>query len=131
MSETTLLKEIQESPAFPEASQRTPALVPCVDIREGDAELILLADMPGVDATSVEVVVEGHEVTVTGRFVPRPPEGYTATHEEYRSGNYERDLVLSHEIDSAGVKAVVKHGVLRVTLPKAKESQTRRIPVTR
>ena len=132
MSETTPpMAKTQASPVEREAMESTPVLVPHVDIRESDAELIIVADMPGVDASSVDVVVEGHEVTITGRFMMKPPEGYTVAHGEYRSGDYERDLVMSHEIDSAGVKAVVRHGVLRVTLPKATASPVKRIRVER
>ena len=56
---------------------------------------------------------------------PPPPPLYT----EYRAGSYERTFVISDQIDGDGIEAVLKNGVLRLTLPKTTQSPSRKIPV--
>ena len=103
--------------------------MPRVDIRESEAEVVLVADLPGVDETSVSIDLEGSELTLRGRFLPKAPEGFSLTYQEYRSGDYERTFTLGDTIDRNRIHAVVRDGVLRLTLPKAKEAQPWRVAV--
>ncbi len=130
MSETAVTKRETQAPARTERARQTPVYVPRVDIRESETEVTLVADMPGVDENSVQVSLEGRELTLRGTFVPKAPEGYSLSYQEYESGDYERTFTLADTIDREGIRAVVRDGVLRLTLPKAKEAQPRRIPVT-
>jgi len=91
--------------------------------------VFLVADMPGVDETSVSIDLEGSELTIRGTFLPKAPDGYSLTYQEYGSGDFERSFTLGDTIDRDGIKAEVKDGILRLTLPKAKEAQPRRIAV--
>jgi HSP20 family molecular chaperone IbpA len=129
MSDTKLTKTNADTPATTERAKETPVFRPRFDIYENDADVLLVGDMPGVDETSVKIDLEGNELTVTGTFVLEPPEGYSMSYQEYGSGDYERTFTLGDTIDRSGIRAVVKDGVLRLTLPKAKEAQAKRIPV--
>jgi HSP20 family molecular chaperone IbpA len=55
--------------------------------------------------------------------------GYGLTWAEYEVGDYQRRFTLSDEVDRDGIEAVMKDGVLRLYLPKAKAAQTRKIDV--
>ena len=57
------------------------------------------------------------------------PEGYRPLYTEYRDGTYERKFVISDQVDGDNVDAVLKNGVLRLTLPKAAQSPARKISV--
>jgi len=129
MAKTALAKHETTTPATAERAEQTAVFVPRVDIRETETEVVLVADMPGVDETSVSIDLEGSELAIRGKFVPKAPEGYTLTYQEYESGDYERTFTLGDTIDRDGIRAVVKEGVLRLTLPKAKEAQPKRIAV--
>ena len=129
MANDKLTKKDPETPATIERAKETPVFRPRFDIYENDTEVLLLGDMPGVDETSVKIDLEGSELTVAGTFVLEPPKGYSLTYQEYGSGDYERTFTLGDIIDRGGIKAVVKDGVLRLTLPKAKEAQPKRIAV--
>jgi len=129
MAKTALAKRESQTPATAERAEQTPLFVPQVDIRETETEVVLVADMPGVDESSVSLDLEGSELAIRGKFVPKAPEGYSLTYQEYESGDYERSFTLGDTIDRDGIKAVVRDGVLRLTLPKAKEAQPRRIAV--
>jgi len=130
MSQTAMTKRESQAPVPSERAPQTTVYTPRVDIRETDAEVLLVADMPGVDEGSVHIDLEGSELTIRGKAVPKAPEGFSLTYGEYESGDYERAFTLADTIDREGIRATVRDGVLRLTLPKAKEAQARRIPVT-
>ena len=129
MAERAMTRRESQSPAEPERPRETPVFTPRVDIRETEAEVVLVADMPGVDETSVSIDLEGGELTIRGAFVPAAPDGHTLTYREYESGDYERSFTLGNTINRSGIAATVRDGVLRLTLPKAEEAQPRRITV--
>lgn len=128
-NEKAIARRDDRTPAKEERASSTPVFVPRVDIRETEKEVFVTADMPGVDENSVDIGLERHELTITGTLVPKAPEGYTLNYREYATGNYERTFTLGDTIDRDGIKAVVKDGVLHLTLPKAAEAQARKIAV--
>jgi HSP20 family molecular chaperone IbpA len=129
MTEKGLTRKESQTPAKTERAQQTPVFTPRVDIRETETEVLVVADMPGVDETSVNIDLEGSELMLRGKFVPQAPKGYSLSYQEYDSGDYERAFTLGNTIDREAIQAVVKDGVLRLTLPKAKEAQPKRISV--
>jgi HSP20 family protein len=129
MAETALTKQEGRFPAEPERADTTPTFMPRCDIRESENQVLLEADMPGVDETSVHIDLEGSELTIRGSYLPKAPKGYSPSYQEYEGGNYERTFTLGNSIDRSGIKAVVRNGVLQLRLPKAKEAQPRRITV--
>jgi HSP20 family molecular chaperone IbpA len=110
-------QEIVEGSA--ERTRSRPAFVPRVDIYETDESIDLLADMPGVDETSVDITLENRVLTVKGLVEPSWPEGYELAYAEYRVGDFERSFTISDAIDAAGIEATVRDGVLWLHLPKS------------
>lgn len=102
---------------------------PAVDIIERRDELVLIADMPGVDEKSVEVSLEDDVLTIHGCVEPERFEGYKPILSEYSIGDYERSFTISDEIDRDNVKASLKDGVLRVILPKVESIRMRKVPI--
>lgn len=129
MADSAVTRRESQTPAETERARQAPVLTPRVDIRETETEVLLVADMPGVDESSVSIDLEGSELAIHGTFKPTAPDGYALTYQEYGSGDYERTFTLGDTIDRKGIQAVVRDGVLRLTLPKAKEAQPKRITV--
>jgi HSP20 family molecular chaperone IbpA len=100
-----------------------------VDIYETDEAITVVADMPGVSEDSVELTLEKGVLTINGNVDPEVPEGYSLVHAEYRVGDYTRSFTLSNEINQDAIEATLKDGVLRVTLAKVTEAQTKKISV--
>ena len=92
----------------------TRPIVPTTDIYENADELLFIADVPGVHKDKLTVQLENGELTF---------EGATDTR------TYRRSFTVPHTVDSEKVSAELKHGVLRITLPKAAAMKTRTIPV--
>ena len=134
MSENTELdvqdaekQEVEETGA--ERIRDRKAFVPRVDIYETDDQIVLAADVPGVDQDSVEITLEKSLLTVNGYVEPEAPEGYDIAYAEYDVGDFERSFRLSNQIDQEKIKATVKDGVLRLVLPKIGPAKTRKIAV--
>ena len=103
--------------------------LPAVDIYETDQDVVLVADMPGVDENSVDVSLEKNVLTIYGRVEPQVPAGHTLAYAEYRIGDYQRSFTISNSINWERIEGVVKNGVLRLTLPKAGPATTKKISV--
>ena len=105
-----------------------PAFVPHTDIYKVNGEIIIVVDMPGVDAESVDITMEKNVLTINGYVEPVELENYTLAYAEYKVGDYERSFSLSNEIDQSKIEATMKDGVLRLHLPKIGPT-TRKIAV--
>jgi HSP20 family molecular chaperone IbpA len=123
------VKEKQEvtSPA----EQTKPGLVftPSVDIFENDKELVLLADMPGVQANALNIDLRDNTLTLDGEVEPFETEGEEDVLIEYEVGKYYRQFSVSEMIDQEKIDAQLKDGVLRLTLPKVEKAAPRSITV--
>lgn len=115
-----------------EGTERTrsgKAYIPRADIYETDHELVIVADMPGVDETSLDITVEKNILSIRGYVESLAPENYSLAYAEYEMGDYERNFTLSNEIDKDNIAAKIKNGVLHVYLPKAGPAKARKITV--
>jgi len=102
---------------------------PTVDIFETDKEITLLADMPGVKGEDLLIDLHENVLTLDGNVMPPEGPGEIDVLREYRTGKYYRQFTLSEIVDQAEIKAQLKDGVLRLTLPKVKAATPRRITV--
>lgn len=84
---------------------------------EDPPALTVIVELPGVDPASVEVVVAGRALTVSGdRARPKTPGAhYLAMEIEY--GTFQRRIELGDEVDPTNVTATYDQGMLRVVLP--------------
>jgi HSP20 family protein len=105
------------------------AFVPRADIYETEEAIVVVADLPGVDETSVDVTLEDNVLTINGDVETYEPEGYGLSISEYRVGDYVRAFTLSDQIDREGIEASVKDGVLRLHLPKVTEARRHKIAI--
>jgi HSP20 family protein len=103
----------------PEPTNPRPTLVPRADIYETADAVHLVADMPGVDERSVEVTLEKNVLTISGRVTPPgAPQGWQRVYSELADGDWKRSFQLSNEADTQSIRATVKNGVLRLSVPK-------------
>ncbi len=112
-----------------ERTRSTKVYTPDVDIMEASDTILVVADMPGVDESSVDITLEKNVLSIYGKVEPEIPGKHQLVYAEYGVGDYQRSFTISDEIDRDGIQATVKNGVLRLTLPKAKAAQTKKIAV--
>jgi HSP20 family protein len=102
---------------------------PPIDIHEGPEGLVLEADLPGVSEGQLSIQLEDNVLSLHARVTAPAPEGARPLHEEYRPGDFYRSFILSDEVERSKISAELKHGVLKLTLPKAERAKTRRIEI--
>lgn len=133
MTENVRKTEAQPVTAEPMQSDSRPApratRAPRYEIRESGERLTLLAEMPGVRAGDVEVTLENEVLRVRGRVAPATPEGLRLGHAEFEPADFEAAFGVREELDAERITASLRHGLLRVELPKRGPTQ-RSIPVT-
>ena len=98
--------------------------------RTDDPEALnVIIELPGVDPSSVEVVVAGRALTVSGeRARPRVPGAhYLAMEIEY--GTFRRTIELGAEIDPTNVTATYDKGMLKVVLPLAPKAPEGKVTI--
>lgn len=103
---------------------------PSVKILESVEGLELIAEVPGADQNSTEVVVNKDTLVVRARVTESPanPDA-RVVYADHRDGDYERTFQLAPEIDRSRIEAHVKDGVLRVRLPKSQAALPQKISV--
>ena len=102
---------------------------PRVDVYETNEGFVLLADLPGVEPSSIDLSVTGNVLTLRGeKATGELPEGH-AQMRERESGMFHRQLTLSSEVNFDAVQAEARNGVLRVSLPKQEAAKPRTIPI--
>ena len=127
MTQTPELKTLDPKPV--EAARDCPVAVPEADIYEANGAIVVLADMPGLDDKAVTVELENDVLTLRGRAPAAGPEPAGAFVREFCGCDYERSFALNTEIDREHIRAQMKNGVLKVTLPLAAELKPRTIAV--
>ncbi len=126
-SEATPCTDSQSATSPPETE--AVVVTPRVDVYESADGWVLRAEMPGVDETHAEVSLEMQTLTIAGHVDRLEPEGYQRQFGQFRPRRYERAFKLPAAIDRAGLEATVRHGVLTVRIPKAREAQPTKITV--
>ncbi len=103
---------------------------PNVDIAETQNELVLKADVPGVDLKDIDIQFENGTLTVKGerKFESESEsEGY---HRRERTfGSFMRCFALPDTVDAEKVKATYANGVLTITMPKKELAKPRSIKI--
>jgi len=115
---------------FFEDDSSTRTWSPAVDIYETDQNVVLKAELPGVDPKDVEARVEDGTLYLKGqrKFQNEVKEDHY--HRIERSyGSFVRSFALPRSVDADEVSAEYKDGVLTLTLPKREEAKPKTIKI--
>jgi HSP20 family protein len=125
-----LFEDLMPTTRKGEEELNTGTFYPAVDIYEGDKEITLKAELPGIDKKDVHVEINEGVITLRGeRKIEKEvkKENYHRLERSY--GTFNRSFTLPTTVDSGKVKANYKDGVLEVTLPRKEEAKPKSIPV--
>lgn len=104
-------------------------LAPPVDIFEDKHGITVRAEMPGVSKERLNVQADRNSLVIEGEAVINMPAEMEALYADVRSTRYRRSFVLSGELETEGIEANLKDGVLTVRIPKRAEFRPRKIEV--
>jgi len=103
---------------------------PKVDVFEKDNNIIVKADLAGVDEKNLDIEIEGKLLTIKGSKEEEHEEkekGYRRI--ERSSGSFSRTITLPENINQEKIVADYKNGVLSLTIPKTSEAIPKKISV--
>jgi HSP20 family protein len=102
---------------------------PAVDIAEGENEVTVFIDVPGVNRQSIDVQLTGDTLTVRGERQVERPEGQNVLHVERPYGQFVRSFTIGVAVQTDQVQASYRDGVLTIVLPKAEAVKPRKIQI--
>ncbi|MDH4232898.1 MAG: Hsp20/alpha crystallin family protein [Nitrospirota bacterium] len=105
-------------------------IIPHVDMLDRKAEIVVRAELPGVEKDNIDLTMTKEALTIKGEVKKDEElqkEDYYLS--ERRYGSFSRTLPLPVEIDSSKVKAHFRNGVLEIVLPKKEDVKPQEIKV--
>ena len=109
---------------------KTRPWAPAVDILETENELVLKADVPGVDLKDIDIQLENGTLTVKGERKFEKEATNKGFHRMERSyGSFVRIFTVPETVEAENVKAAYEAGVLTITLPKKEIAKPKAIKV--
>lgn len=132
MAESKEIKAKEKKEISTQGEQTKPGLTfsPEVDIFETDREIVMLADLPGVKSSDLNIDLRDNTLTILGEVEAMSPADEESVVVEYEVGRYLRKFTLSEMIDQNKIEARLEDGVLRLTLPKIEKAAPRKITVS-
>jgi HSP20 family protein len=118
-----------EWPSFPEIS--LPEIrVPKVDVIDRESEVVVKAEVPGVDKKDLDITVGDDTVTIKGstRHEEKEEKGDYYRH-EISTGAFSRTVALPAAVDGAKAKASFKDGMLELVIPKIEKAKRHAVKV--
>ncbi len=128
-----MAEDFWERPVVSAIASRT-AFSPRVDVYEDEKHIRVVAELPGLKESDVEIMYEPGWLTLRGEKKEEERRELARGRgrvEECRYGAFERNISLPSEVEESQILANYDRGLLTITLPKSAEvrAQARRIPV--
>lgn len=99
---------------------------PLTDINDNEKEVVVRAELPGLDPKDVDIKVSGDMLTLRGE---KKSEKSDDNYYERYFGRFERSFLLPAEVDSDKAEATYKKGVLKIKLPKSETESRKAIKI--
>lgn len=106
------------------------AFAPSFEVKETTESFVLRADVPGVEEKDLDIAVHNGVLTVSGsRSAEERKEGESYAIYERQYGSFSRSFALPDLADGDKIDAVLKNGVLSLTIAKKAEAKPRKIEI--
>ncbi len=103
---------------------------PAVDVVETSDNVIVRAELPGMDPKDVDISISGDTLTIKGeKREEKEDKGKSFYRVERSYGSFCRTISLPAGVEADKAKADYNNGVLEVTLPKSEKVKAKRIPI--
>ena len=104
--------------------------MPPVDIYETESEIVLVAEIPGMDEKDVEVEVRDNILLLRGERKMENDVNKESYHRVERAyGGFQRSFTLPQSVDSGNIIATYSKGVLEIKMPKTKKVAAQQIRI--
>jgi len=106
------------------STEKTGVFSPRIDVDENEREIVVKAELPGIEEKDVNLALSAEALTISGeKKQDVEPAEDGSQYFESRYGSFQRVIPLSAEIDQDKVEASLKKGILKIRLPKSAQEQ--------
>lgn len=106
------------------------SVFPALNIWQGDDAVAITAELPGVEATDVDISIKDNVLTIAGeRKAPQVPEGARWHRNERGYGQFTRAIRLPFAASDDKVEARMTNGVLRIAVGRPEEDKPKKITI--
>ncbi len=125
------MEKLFEEFTTPRLRAATPSVwPPAVDVYETATDVVVRAELPGIDPKDVEIQVTEDTLTIKGQHKTEQEEkGRNYYMRELRSGSFVRTLTLPGNVQSDQAKAAYKNGILEICVPKSERVRPKTVKV--
>ncbi len=110
-----------------ETAPFAPSWVPVADVYDSPGAYLIELEVPGLARADIDLRVKGRELSVRGERHPGGGRSAAFHRLERRYGPFARSFRFDADIDAEQVKAEIKNGLLRLTVPKTEPRSTKRV----
>jgi len=103
--------------------------MPRVDVVDRENEVLVRAELPGIDKEHLEVTLSGETLTIKGESHQEAEEKGEYFRAEIRHGSFARTVHLPAMVDSDKTQARFHDGVLEISIPKREQAVRHRVPI--
>jgi HSP20 family protein len=104
--------------------------LPSLDVAETKNELVVKAEVPGMDPKNIDISLSDGVLTIKGEKKEEKEEKEADYHLVERNyGVFTRMIPLPSEVQSDKINASYKNGILKITLPKSEEAKKKEIKI--
>jgi len=107
-----------------------PRPYPTINVYDAPESVVVTAELPGIDPSALDLSITQDVMTLKGTRKETEVGNATVHRRERMFGEFTRTISFPEKVDPDGVKATYKLGVLRISVPKAKETRPRQITVS-
>lgn len=112
---------------------RTPSVAvwqPAVEVFDTDHDIVVRAELPGIDPKDVEITVTADVLTIKGQAKQMEEErGKNYFRRELRYGAFSRSLALPGGVQGDQAKATYRNGILEIRVPKSEKAKPKTVKV--
>jgi HSP20 family protein len=114
----------------PVDAQAIAKLIPNMDITETDNEIVVTAELPGLERGDIDISIQNDALVIRGeKRVEEEQRDQNFQLSERAYGTFYRVIQLPDGVDPSSIQATMANGVLKVTIPKPNRNETRKIEV--
>ena len=103
-----------------------------IDVIENETQFVLEAEVPGIQLEDIKIKYENEKLILSGEKLSETSEGDKVLQRKRSFGKFERKFSVPEGVDLEQIKATMKNGVLKVSLPKVEieEKKSREIEIS-
>ena len=112
-----------------EPSELDTGLIPYTDVYEETDQLVVKAELPGINEEDLDIILEGDRLTIKAEKREETAEDAAHHTRERYYGQYLRSVTLPYPVKIGGISATFENGVLEIKLPKVEEVKAKKIEI--